>query len=189
MKQKGFTLIELLVVIAIVGILAAVVLISLNKARESSKISRSVMDQRQLINALELYYNDVGFYPPDVGRGWDPGFSQALPYNPDTGQTDTPSCPHCPSNWVSHAQANWKGPYIARFPNTTVWNGKYDYNYWGSSTSRYGCSVPAGIYFGIQRDYADMNPIPPSAEQQMLDKGFDGDGCLNGEVQMLLNRL
>jgi prepilin-type N-terminal cleavage/methylation domain-containing protein len=62
-KYAGFTLIELLVVIAIIGILAAVVLVSLNSARLKSRDARRVSDIHQLQTALELYYNDCGGYP------------------------------------------------------------------------------------------------------------------------------
>jgi general secretion pathway protein G len=63
LTQKGFTLIELLVVIAIIGILSAVVLVSLNSARAKSRDARRVADVRQVMTALELYYNDCGQYP------------------------------------------------------------------------------------------------------------------------------
>lgn len=62
-RNAGFTLIELLVVIAIIGILAAVVLVSLNSARAKSRDARRVSDIHQMQTALELYYNDCGGYP------------------------------------------------------------------------------------------------------------------------------
>lgn len=60
---KGFTLIELLVVIAIIGVLASIVLASLNTARKKSRDTRRVADMNQARLALELYYDSNRRYP------------------------------------------------------------------------------------------------------------------------------
>jgi prepilin-type N-terminal cleavage/methylation domain-containing protein len=69
---KGFTLIELLVVIAIIGILASVVLSSLNSARASARDSQRVQIAKQLQIALEMFYNNNGSYP-STGNTWRGG--------------------------------------------------------------------------------------------------------------------
>ncbi len=61
--NKGFTLIELLVVIAIIGLLATVVMTSLNSARKKGRDARRVEDINQIKTALELYYDSNGSYP------------------------------------------------------------------------------------------------------------------------------
>ena len=57
MKQKGFTLIELLVVIAIIGILASVVLASLNSARAKGSDAAIKATLTNARSQAELYYS------------------------------------------------------------------------------------------------------------------------------------
>lgn len=65
-KNKGFTLIELLVVIAIIGILASVVLASLNSARSKARDARRKSDLKEIHTAMELYLDDHGGVYPGV---------------------------------------------------------------------------------------------------------------------------
>jgi prepilin-type N-terminal cleavage/methylation domain-containing protein len=68
-SSTGFTLIELLVVIAIIGILASVVLASLNSAREKSRDAARASQADQFVKALELYYANHGNYPYGSAAG------------------------------------------------------------------------------------------------------------------------
>ncbi len=62
-NKKGFTLIELLVVIAIIGLLSTMSIIALNSARARSRDAKRISDIKQMQTALEMFYNDAGYYP------------------------------------------------------------------------------------------------------------------------------
>jgi prepilin-type N-terminal cleavage/methylation domain-containing protein len=64
--QRGFTLIELLVVIAIIGILAAVVIGSLNDARSGGQDASVQQSVANIRSQAEIIYNSANYTYDDV---------------------------------------------------------------------------------------------------------------------------
>lgn len=66
-SQKGFTLIELLVVVGIIGILAAIVLASLNSAKTKGEDKAVASNLHSVINQAELFFANNNSYLPTNG--------------------------------------------------------------------------------------------------------------------------
>lgn len=117
---SGFTLIELLVVIAIIGVLASIVLASLNSARQKSRDARRIADIKQLQLALELYYDAKS--PP------------AYP-------TASVTCSATVARGLEILATDGYIPQIARDPNAVIPSNCYFYANNGGGTYHLGATL------------------------------------------------
>lgn len=85
--RKGFTLIELLIVIAIIGLLATLAIVSLTTAQQKARDTKRLADVKQIQNAVELYFSEIGNYPASAtwaALGTDVGpYISTMPIDPN----------------------------------------------------------------------------------------------------------
>lgn len=115
-RQPGFTLIELLVVIAIISLLATMAIAALKNAQSKSRDVKRIANIKQLMTALDLYYDEYKTYPV---TSWSNSGDAA---------------------WINDTNtlATALHPYLAKLPLDPkndagyAYNGVYAYSYFSS---------------------------------------------------------
>jgi prepilin-type N-terminal cleavage/methylation domain-containing protein len=141
-NNKGFTLLEVVVVLAVVAILAAILVPTIAKNIDDSKLAKAVNETQVIAAALATFYKDVGRWPtsngaaaalPDVadllygGVGNDPSATTGgNAWDKDTATAAEIFEDHLIANdpggggandypvWTNATKIGWKGPYIGQ---------------------------------------------------------------------------
>ncbi|MBU4488461.1 MAG: prepilin-type N-terminal cleavage/methylation domain-containing protein [Candidatus Omnitrophica bacterium] len=98
--KQAFTLIELLVVIAIIGVIAALLVPALGRARESARTAMCANNLRQIGLAMHMYADDNNSSLPPYAIGADYWFATFL-----SSYLDNQSVFKCPNykNYISYS--------------------------------------------------------------------------------------
>ena len=152
-KLRAFTLIELLVVIAIIGILAALLLPALGRARGKARMAQCTSNLHQLGLAMQMW--------------WDDHDQHFMPL------TDGPVVPSLSNSWpilLLPYVVNAKNVYHCPDDKYFIWDGgsmsakteSYGYNYWALT----GGTVITGV---------PLSKVTNAGKTVMLSDSTDAD--------------
>lgn len=124
-KTRGFTLVEILIAIGIMGLLFTIIMVSMQRARQSAKITKAMMEVGQIFKGISLLEMDSEQWP-----------GHKMPYQVDSGASGNEICPDgcayglsdCQSGLACNDTINpypyWNGPYMKVIPKDP-WGNEY----------------------------------------------------------------
>ena len=145
-RLLGFTLIELLVVIAIIALLVAILLPSLQNAREMARFAKCKSNLKSIGNGLHMYFAE--------NNEWQPPYYVGIQTDAANVKWDTTVwhywadrlMPYCDSNFIPnklpgrHVYAGFQSPFFKDKPSAAMDcpSQKNAWNYWDYGVALHG---------------------------------------------------